>query len=58
MKCLPITASTAGAVRIQARVRQVTRREREKVSTRPRHWVMFRALFSVPRRPLLEISVM
>ena len=55
---MPITASTAGAVRIQARERQVTSREREKVSTRPRHWVMFRALFSVPRSPLLEISVM
>ena len=53
-----MTASTAGPVSSQARVRQVTRREREKVSTRPSAWVMFSALTSVPRRPLLEISVM
>ena len=36
----------------------ITIREREKVSTRPRAWVMFSALTSVPRSPLLEISVM
>ena len=53
-----MTASTAGPVSSQARVRQVTRREREKVSTRPSAWVMFSALTSVPRSPLLEISVM
>ena len=55
---MPKTANTAGTVRSQARGRQVTRMERAKVITRPRHWVMFMALLREPRRLLLEISAM